>query len=144
MTTIACGRKEMAADTRVTWDDPDNKRINTAPAVKIEKVGAEILGSSGDYAAGVRFHEWYREGGKGRKPKLCKDFRAIRLAPDGIYLIDGNDVTWMKIDEEFHAIGSGAPYALGAMRHGASPREAVETAKEFDVHTGGRVTVITL
>lgn len=37
------------------------------------------------------------------------------------------------------SIGSGSSYALGALRAGASPKEAVRIAAEFDVYTGAKV-----
>lgn len=42
------------------------------------------------------------------------------------------------------AIGSGADYAMGAMRHGASPRQAAEIACELCISCGGPVQVLDL
>lgn len=43
------------------------------------------------------------------------------------------------IESEFYAIGTGAPYALGAMAVGRCAIEAVHAAARFDPHTGGHV-----
>ena len=142
MTTIACNLEEMAADSRITQEDHANKRINVSYATKIERIEDTIVGSSGDYQAGVRFHDWLKSGG--RKPRLCKEFRALKLTKDGIFLMDGDDLTWMPLRQNFSAIGSGCGFAIGAMVKGASPKEAVSIAKDWDVYSGGPVTVIQL
>jgi ATP-dependent protease HslVU (ClpYQ) peptidase subunit len=85
-----------------------------------------------------------RAGGKGRRPRLCKAFRALRLSAEGIFLIEGPDDTWMKIDDEFYAIGSGAHYAIGALAMGAAPKRAVEIAMDWDNFTGGKINVLGL
>lgn len=42
-------------------------------------------------------------------------------------------------ENSFHAIGSGGPYALGAMAAGKSSSEAVAVASNLDVFTGGLI-----
>lgn len=148
MTTIACSRTEMAADMRVTWpgkgNDDENTRIHSAHCIKIERICDALIGTSGDYAAGVRFHDWMRAGCPKRLPRLARDFRALKLTKEGIFYIDSTDATWMPQGTEFYAIGSGAHYALGAMEMGADPKRAVEVAKEYDPYTGGKVMVLKL
>src|SRR5688572_624444 len=104
----------MAADTRVSWTEGDLV-YNTSTTIKICRIGNELIGTAGDVPGGVAFLEWYRAGSTGRRPKLTKDFSAIRIGPDGIWTIDGRDPIWIKIDAVFFAIGSGARYAQGAM-----------------------------
>lgn len=142
MTTIAANHNEMAADTRVTWEDPANSRLNSTTIVKIEYINDYIVGTSGDCAAGVRFIEWLKHGG--RKPKLCRDFRALKLSSEGLFVIDGDDTTWVRIDPQFYAIGSGAHYAIGAMEMGATPEQAVAISEKHDHYTGGPITVLKL
>lgn len=138
MTTIAANLKGMAADTRVTWDDE-----STSPSIKIEIWAQEILGSAGGFAAGLRFLEWYKAGSKGRKPKVGKDFRMLKLTKEGLHLID-HDLVWVKIDAPFYAIGSGAQFAVGAMEMGATPAKAIEIAMKHDSYTGGSITTLEL
>lgn len=128
----------MSADTRVTWDDE-----STSPGIKIERVNSEILGIAGDVAAGNRYLDWYRAGSKGRKPKVAKDFRALRLSKEGLFLID-HSLVWVKVDAQFYAIGSGANLAIGALEMGASPTKAVEVAAKHDNYTGGLITTLEL
>lgn len=144
MTTIVASLEGMAADTRVTWTDRDNDRVNSAYGSKIERVGDEIIGTAGDYAAGVRFMEWVRAGRPKKRPRLIKDFRALVLSSQGIFFVDGTDPTPMPVGPTFYAIGSGAPYALGALEMGASLERAVDIAKMYDVYSGGKVTSLSL
>lgn len=142
MTTIACNATEMAADTRVSLQDGTDVRV--FESVKIERVGDAIYGVAGDFQAGVRFMEWVRREMKGRKPRLCKDFAALKIDAEGIYSMDGPSDTWMKVSGKFDAIGSGRKVALGAMEMGASPADAVKAAKKWDAFTGGDTTVLRL
>jgi hypothetical protein len=43
---------------------------------------------------------------------------------------------WMKVELPYDAIGSGGPYALGALAAGLSPKEAIKVAMQNDVYTG--------
>lgn len=142
MTTIACTRHEMAADGRVT--SVDGKSVTTFPASKLVHENNAIYGTAGDYQAGTRFFEWVRRGEKGKLPRLCKDFAALKLTRDGIFVLDVGDPTRMRCDHKHFAIGSGAPYAIGAMEFGAKPQDAVRTAMKWDVWSGGEATVLSL
>lgn len=132
----------MAADGRVTAQA--GKSVTTFPGEKIERIGDAIYGMAGDYASGERFFVWARGGEQGRRPRLSKDFAALKLTKDGIYVIDRDDTTWMRCKSDYFAIGSGRDLALGAMAHGASPLEAVKTAMKWDIYSGGEPTVISL
>lgn len=57
-----------------------------------------------------------------------------------LYEIDFDTSVSRRTDGR-HAIGTGAPYALGALAAGASLREAIEVAASFDVNTGGSISV---
>jgi 20S proteasome alpha/beta subunit len=43
---------------------------------------------------------------------------------------------WLVVDQPYYAIGSGSPFALGALAQGASAKEAVEAAAKSDPFTG--------
>ena len=53
-----------------------------------------------------------------------------------IFDID-QDLAVMKRGDGFYGVGSGAPYALGALHHGASALEAVEIAAKASAFTAG-------
>lgn len=135
---MACNRSEMAADGRISANG------ETFPGVKIWRINGCIYGSAGLYQASVRFMEWARRGEKGKLPKLAREFSALKLAPDGIYVITTDDPTWMRCESDYFAIGSGKDLALGAMAHGATPLQSVATAMKWDMLSGGEPTVLSL
>jgi ATP-dependent protease HslVU (ClpYQ) peptidase subunit len=49
----------------------------------------------------------------------------------------GDDLSVCRTEENWYAVGSGAPYALGALYMGAHPEEAVEAAIKFSVYSSG-------
>lgn len=138
MTTIAANLYEMAADTRVTWDDD-----TTSSSVKIYTIGSAILGATGDVDEIAKFIEWYTNGSVGKQPKRSKDFRVIRLNSEGLHIIDSNSY-WLKLDDKFFAVGSGGQFAIGAMEMGATPENAVRIAAKHDLFTNSSITVFKL
>lgn len=58
-----------------------------------------------------------------------------------IYLI-ASDGTILTHQSGFMALGTGAAYAIGALWHGATPRQAMETAIAEDANTGYPIQVM--
>lgn len=56
----------------------------------------------------------------------------------------GGDFSRVRNTSGLYAIGSGSPFAMGALKAGASPRKAVEIAATSDLYSGHAVKVITL
>jgi hypothetical protein len=111
---------------------------------KFRRVGKGIVGAAGDWDDVLKFWELI-EGKPAKESGLNDDseLEAIELHPDGIFLYAASGKRY-RIKDEFFAIGSGAPYAIGAMAMGASPEEAVALASRFDPATGGEIEVIPL
>jgi len=133
MTTVAASMKfrEIAADSKCS-DDSSHYLV---PKLRF---GEDYCrGAAGDWDKCIKFHELTDKGGEADDDL---DIEAIELRPDGIYVYEGI-LTAVKIKNQFYAIGSGAPYALAAMRLGLSPKEAVAIAAEFDPGTGGEIDV---
>lgn len=71
------------------------------------------------------------------------EVNAIYVSPDGkVFERDNNG--WTRITAKYAATGSGYVPALVAMRMGASAREAIKIAMEFDKNTGGKVRSVKL
>lgn len=68
-------------------------------------------------------------------------YSTILGAVAGRAYIFGSDGSWVRNPDGIYAVGSGSPYALGALRAGAKPREAVEIASYFDGYTNDDVRV---
>lgn len=43
---------------------------------------------------------------------------------------------WMLVDQPYYAIGSGTPFALGALEAGKTPLQACKVASKMDANTG--------
>lgn len=55
----------------------------------------------------------------------------------------GCDTSVGRRVDGMYSIGSGSPYAFGAMAHGAQLGDALKIAADTDPYTGGRLTVTT-
>ena len=142
MTTIAVRGREIAAD----WEsDCDNMRMG---ANKIFSVGDALIGIAGNYADGMLFVEWLKNGGDREKPPIWltekPSFVALQLCNDGSMVYWNERLVKDVVLESFWAIGSGAPVAMGAMHMGADARQAVEIAGLVNVYTGRQVQVVAL
>lgn len=140
MTTIACNLKEIAGDTRVTWEG-----VGTGAFAGIKLFPATngaIYGVSGsDCTGSIRALEWLQGD---RHPELMPlppeyehgwDWKLIELSKDGIAIYNPYLERDMTI-EPVLAIGSGAQVAMWCMKYaGMSPAEAVHAACQADDYT---------
>lgn len=77
------------------------------------------------------------------KPKPDESVELLLVSPDGrLYVYEGGASEPWRIRDKVAAIGSGAPYAIGAMLSGVEPGPAVRIAARVDPSTGGRVRMI--
>lgn len=61
---------------------------------------------------------------------------------DTVYEIS-SDTGWHRRKDGIYTVGSGSPYAFGALAAGGSVKSALEVAASVDPGTGGRLTVTT-
>lgn len=138
MTTIACNRKEIAADTRVTWEGVGTD-VYTAPKLYIGRNA--IYGVTGDDCTGaVRAIEWLKgERNPEAKPMPPEyehswDWKIIELSAEGIAIY--NEILEREVtDEDVLAVGSGRKVAMHCMLYELprkSPAEAVMAACRVD------------
>ena len=160
MTTIACDRHEMSADTRA------NDGISFVNVRKIHRVGEWIIGSCGmgghaDHLASV-LRRYQDEGvdpldalqaiaeqERDKKMVETEDVGMILLSDKGIYMYDGLGVPY-RVEEPFVADGSGSYAAMGAynmarkLKKKVTPADCVRIAMKCDINTGGRVHTLRL
>jgi len=135
MTTIACNRECMAADTRVSTGGAHYH------ANKIFRIGVSLFGTAGDGDMGLVMIDWLKTArNKQQLYKLLGDYERsevwlIELNPGGIHLWTGWGVA-ERLNEDRYAIGTGQLAALQAMDAGASPEDAVRGATRYDQYTG--------
>jgi 20S proteasome alpha/beta subunit len=138
MTTIVYRDGVLAADARVVSKDfiypevvekifrlPDGSLLGIAGQVSnYDEIRAAVMENPNDL------------------PKF-KNNSMIRITPDGtIWHEDGG--VFLKTNAPYMAIGSGEPYAWGALAVGASAEKAVAVAAMFNVGTGGPISVLKL
>ena len=78
-------------------------------------------------------------------PRLSGDMNveALLVKPDGsLWLYEGS--LWMRHRAPYCALGTGRPYALGALARKASAVDAVRIGIKFDAHSGGSIQTVRL
>lgn len=87
-----------------------------------------VVGNICDYQP--VFHWWDVDGLK--PEKVGDNFRALKVGIQGNVVYLDNSLNEYVIEAPFHALGSGAELALGAMAAGATAEQAVIIACQFD------------
>ena len=139
MTTIAFRAGVIAADTMISYTTITNGFRN-----KIAKCGDYSVALAGAAYLKIELEAWVAAGAdKDNVPKILlaeeDKFSALIMDECGI-LYDFSKGYLMPVDAEYHAIGSGAHLAIGAMANGASAIEAVRCACLHDKASGGGIT----
>lgn len=138
MTTIIadCRTGTMVSDSKVTagtvW----------FPAKKVVRHKDELIGLAGEANKEEAWLNWYTNGRKGKAPN-DEDLAVLILRKTGLFYVDV-DSTEIQVMREFHAIGSGAPAAMGALLAGKTAEEAVAIAILVDPDSGGDIQLFSL
>ncbi len=137
MTTIAYRHGELAGDTMITEGDTIVSR-RTRKVFKLRD--GRLFASSGNSEGGDILLKSLREG---KDSPNINGICALLVGTDGnVYVYEGK--LWVRHSSDYYAIGNGASYAMGAMAHGATAKEAVKIGIRLDTHSGGRVQVVKL
>lgn len=138
MTTVVCDRRGMAADKRMS-----DSGIPAFKTTKIQRVNGSLIGFCGNAEQALQFIEWRRN--PGPKPTFSEAcFEALELTAGGDLLWWGAEMVAVTVEDDFFAIGSGAPYAMGALAAGLSMKKAIQIAAQYDSATGAEVQTMTL
>lgn len=140
MTTIAYRDGVLAGDTLVTENG-----LRVGHVTKCGSVGGVLWAVTGCLIHQVEFHDWLKGGLRGSPPSMKTPegatSSAIVIACGRLLTFDEHGQDHMPLPE-FHAVGSGAPLAMGAMAAGADAEQAVRAAIALDVYSGGDVVVV--
>jgi ATP-dependent protease HslVU (ClpYQ) peptidase subunit len=133
MTTIACDGKVIAGDGQVT----DNGTIHDTQFIKVVRLeDGRVAGFSGSIYKQVQAIDYLNY--KRSEIDLGDAFEAVILCDNGLtYVMDGKGVQ-ARLQAPV-AIGSGAVYALTAMRLGKTASEAVAVAIDLDIYSSGHI-----
>ena len=112
------------------------------PAKKITRFKGELIGLAGEANLEEAWLNWYTGGRKGKAPN-DEDLCILILRKHGLVYFDVGS-TEIIVARDFHAIGSGASAALGAMLAGKTAEEAVAIAILVDPQSGGDIQVFNL
>lgn len=138
MTTIVCDRRSMAADKRMS-----DSGIPNFKTTKIHRINGSLIGFCGNAEQALQFIEWRRT--PGAKPTFSEAcFEALELTAGGDLIWWGAEMVAVNVEDDFFAIGSGAPYAMGALAAGVKLKKAIQIAAQYDSATGAEVQTMTL
>lgn len=135
MTTIACDGKTMAGDGRTTRE---GFICNDETEKVVRAEDGSLIGTCGTASVGLEFIKWWEAGHKG-KWEMGREANALVLTPEGRLIFYG-DCGFGNESPAPQAIGSGSPYAMGALLAGATAAEAVRIACKLDPASGGKIT----
>jgi len=79
--------------------------------------------------------------GKGEGKADDNRFNFI-MAVGGELFDIADDLSVCRSDDGIYGVGSGSPYAMGALHAGKTPKRAVEIAAKLDVNTSGPVQLV--
>lgn len=140
MTTIACNREEMAADSRFHEDGV------TFSCMKLYRIGQSVFGIAGETRGEFKFLAWLRAGRPDEaRPTFegeMDEFYALELNASGIFYWDKH-LYGVEAVEPCLAIGTGGDFARAFMATGMTPGQAVQQVcdRGLDYATGGPVHV---
>ncbi len=148
MTTIAYDVRKgvIAADSREVWVDGGYNLCEKLFRIKSGPHKGHIVGTSGASSPGIVFVDWYANPKKSEPPKIQFEdeyFTCLVLTPEGAFTVDDH-CRLVRCIEPRGAIGSGAPFAIGAMDMGATPKQAVAIACRHSAYSGPPVVTMSL
>lgn len=150
MTTIVATRTALYADSQAT--DYVSFKTSKLAHVQCKKTGEEFLLGGCGYLEDIYFAAnllseyglkdiWKLHLTDHWPPKIMKEFDSelmLVTREKKIYCFNKALVP-MPINQDWHAMGSGGPFAISALAMGKTAPEAVEFAIQFDPYTKGPV-----
>ena len=139
MTVIAWDGKVLAADKRATID---NVILSVTKIFRFEDC---LYGFCGNLVQSEKLFEWIKSGsGDKLANDDCNEVVCLKVNPDKTLEIYQGSSQTFRIHDKRHAIGSGASFAVMAMKCGKGAAKAVEATFEYDCSCGGGVDTLML
>ncbi len=147
MTTIVFRNGIMACDSQITYDDTKFFGVK-----KIEGGLNSLIGIAGasrfancifDWWRAVEADEFINVGDWHRATTLVAEEVVMLLAhrTQGLFRLDFTGRA-TRLHDNYSSLGTGAPFALGAMAMNATATEALKVAMKFDLYTGGSIDTV--
>jgi hypothetical protein len=153
VTTIAYKNGVLAADSLINYGSFSNGEVNKIHVISVpedegRRVRRAMLAVSGIVWVVEPLIEWVEGGASQDDIPHCilaaaEQFSCIMIDDEGT-VWEFNNGFFIKCGVEYHSIGSGQMFALGAMAAGIEAPEAVAAAMKHDKATGGAITVCTV
>lgn len=145
MTTIVYRDGVLASDSRAY--SGDSGPIGFKKKIHRLSNGALLGISSSKVGLPEAIVRWFESEGEDHPGDKFEElhFQALLITPDGeVYYYHDSLAPSGPLHGQFHAIGTGDQYALGAMTCGATADAAVMVAMQHDVWTGGELLKLEL
>lgn len=128
MTTVAAkfSTLEIAGDSMVSGED------SFYMVSKLRHGKNSIYGACGDWDKVLKAYQLIESNSKEWESDL--EVSILELRPDGIWVYESTIIP-VRLKNDYWAVGTGANFAIAAMRLGNSPATAVSIAAEFDPFT---------
>jgi hypothetical protein len=143
MTVIAYDGRTLAADKM-----GDAGGLRRTPT-KIRRFDGGLFGSSGSASRGAEMFEWIVAGAD---PSTVPAYQLSHDNYEVVMIVRNDGTAWqyacsphpIRIEDPFHAIGSGRDFAIAAMYLGHDARTAVAVASQFDSGCGMGIDTLEL
>jgi hypothetical protein len=138
MTTIVWKQGVLACDSQSSFDGAKYRCKE-----KLQERQTVAYAIAGELGYGLAIVGWAEEGVEDYPGNPDHETVVVAMSKSSgkAWCIEAPGV-WIPIEDEMFACGSGGPVALGALAMGATPKEAVEAACEWDEGTGFEVQVV--
>lgn len=138
MTTLVFRDGVMAADSRITVGET----VISDNAVKVHKLSdGSLLGWAGRAEHGAILLDALQSD-EDQQIDGPLDLLALWVVKGKVFLFEGS--AFVQQRDKYYAVGSGTPYALGAMDAGADAITACKIGTKRDIGSGGRVRSISV
>lgn len=144
MTTIVYRDGIMAGDSRAY----SGNFVVIGNKVKVFKIDDRLIGvSASQVGLPEEVLDWFRGGMIGNLEDIIKIdencmFQILSVDQHGAASYYNKSMHPANVMAEYYAIGSGDTYALGALAQGATAKEAVLAASQFDSYTNDDIHTI--
>ena len=140
MTTIAwdLNKRAVAVDSRITTDDGD--LITDSAEKRFERRGV-VFFLAGSVADVEEVTNAFCAGA--HRVRKSIDFEGIAWTGEKLFelLAERGSLDWHPVVSPQGACGSGASFAMAALKDGSTPYKAVRAAARCNVNTGGKIRV---
>lgn len=143
MTVICFDGITLAADKLTTSGN------SKGTVTKIFRVGATLVGISGDLSVGMEMVEWFRNGAL---PEHYPDSNRDPNEGAGLVVVRADHTIWeytsspvpFQMEGPFNAFGCGNESAMVAMACGLDARSAVEMVCQYNIACGNGIDTLSL